>query len=116
DETDAIATHLGQTKLEKRQAELILQHGGREAIEAALEAHELPDQVQLRTLPSTRADDLRRWRVAPLNQATRIRSTSTSTLSLLSAICYLLSAICYLLSAICYLLSAICYLPPATSH
>ena len=65
DETDAIATHLGQTKLEKRQAELILQHGGREAIEAALEAHELPDQVQLRTLQSTRADDLRRWRVAP---------------------------------------------------
>lgn len=62
-ETDAIAAHLGQTKLEKRQAELILQHGGRELIEAALEAHEVPEQVEVRTSASTRADDLRRWRV-----------------------------------------------------
>ena len=28
-ETNAITAHLGQTKLDKRQAELVLQHGGR---------------------------------------------------------------------------------------
>lgn len=62
-ETAAIAAHLGQTKLEKRQAELILMHGGRELIEAALDAHEVPEQVEVRTTAATRAGDLRRWRV-----------------------------------------------------
>ncbi len=63
EETDAIAAHLGQTKLEKRQAELILQHGGRELIEAALDAHEVPERVAVRTTAATRADDLSRWHV-----------------------------------------------------
>ena len=62
-ETDAIAAHLGQTKLEKRQAELILQHGGRELIEAALQAFELPSEVRIETSDATRGDDLRRWRL-----------------------------------------------------
>jgi hypothetical protein len=61
-ETDAIAGHLGQTKLDKRQAELILQHGGRELIEAALQAFELPAEVRIETSAATRGDDLRRWR------------------------------------------------------
>ena len=62
-ETEAIAAHLGQTKLEKRQAELILQYGGRELIEAALQAFELPGEVGIVTSDATRGDDLRRWRV-----------------------------------------------------
>ena len=64
EETDAIAAHLGQTKLEKRQAELILQHGGRELIEAALRAFESPHEVQVETTAATRGDDLRRWHIA----------------------------------------------------
>jgi hypothetical protein len=64
EETDAIATRLGQEKLEKRQAELILQHGGHELIEAALQAFELPDEVRIHITDATRSDDLRRWRVA----------------------------------------------------
>jgi hypothetical protein len=62
-ETQAIVAQLGQTKLEKRQAELILQHGGRELIEAALQAFELPAEVRIVTTDATRKDDLRRWRV-----------------------------------------------------
>jgi hypothetical protein len=62
-QTDAIVRHLGQSKLEKRQAELILQHAGRELFEAALQAFELPEQVRIETTDATRADDLRRWRV-----------------------------------------------------
>ena len=62
-ETEAIARHLGQTKLDKRQAELILQHGGRELIEAALQAFELPIEVRIVTTEATRGDDLRRWHV-----------------------------------------------------
>jgi hypothetical protein len=61
--TDAIARRLGQPKLEKRQAELILQHAGRELIEAALEAFELPERVDIETTAATLEDDLRRWRV-----------------------------------------------------
>jgi len=64
DQTAAIATHLGQTKLEKRQAELILQHGGRELIEAALQAFEVPDEVRIVTSDATREADLRRWHVS----------------------------------------------------
>jgi hypothetical protein len=60
-ETNAIAAHLGQTKLDKRQAELILQHGGRELIESALQAFELPTEVRIETSEVTRGDDLRRW-------------------------------------------------------
>ena len=63
-ETEAIATHLGQTKLEKRQAELILQYGGRELIEAALQAFELPAEVRIETSEATLGDDLRRWHVS----------------------------------------------------
>ena len=62
-EVEAICKHLGQTKLEKRQAELILQYGGRELIEAALQAFEVPDEVRIRSTGATRADDLKRWRV-----------------------------------------------------
>lgn len=62
-EVQAICDHMGQTKLEKRQAELILQHGGRELIEAALRAFETPDEVRLHTDVATRGDDLRRWHV-----------------------------------------------------
>lgn len=62
-EVRAICVHLGQEKLEKRQAELILQHGGRELIEAALNAFEAPDEVQIHTDAATRGDDLRRWHV-----------------------------------------------------
>jgi hypothetical protein len=61
--TDAIARRLGQSKLDKRQAELILQHAGRELIEAALEAFELPERVNIETTDATIEDDLRRWRV-----------------------------------------------------
>jgi hypothetical protein len=64
-ETDAIARHLDQTKLDKRQAELILQHAGRELIEAAFQSFALPDEVRIETTAATRADDLRRWRVLP---------------------------------------------------
>ena len=63
EETDAIAAHLGQSKLEKRQAELILQHGGRERIEASLREGETPEQVEVSTTPSSLASDLARWRV-----------------------------------------------------
>ena len=63
-ETDLIVSHLGQTKLEKRQAELILQHGGRELIEAAMQAFVLPVEVRIETSEATLGDDLRRWHVA----------------------------------------------------
>jgi hypothetical protein len=62
-ETDAIAAHLGQSKLEKRQAELILQHAGLELIEATLERGVTPDEVEVTTTASSRGEDLSRWRV-----------------------------------------------------
>src|SRR5690606_10303706 len=62
-ETEAIARQLGQEKLDKRQAELVLQHGGRELIEAALQAFEVPLEVHIQTNAATRKDDLRRWHV-----------------------------------------------------
>ncbi len=55
--------YLGQSKLEKRQAELILQHGGRERIEASLREGETPEQVEVSATPSNLASDLARWRV-----------------------------------------------------
>ena len=63
DETAANAALLGQTKLEKRQAELVLQHGGREHILAALQRGEIPERVDVVSTAAGRGAELSRWHV-----------------------------------------------------
>ena len=63
DETAAIAALLGQAKLEKRQAELVLQHGGRERILAALQRGEIPERVDIVSSAAGRGVDMARWHV-----------------------------------------------------